>query len=46
MTRLRDGVAPYTRFVRAESERVDKSQSELVELRACISALKARTLTM
>ncbi len=46
MTRLRDGVAPYTRFVRAESERVDKSQSELVELRASISALKVRILTV
>lgn len=46
MTRMKEGAAPYTRFVRTESERVDKSQSELIELRACISTLKARTVTV
>ncbi len=42
VTRLKEGVAPYTRFVRAERERVDKTQTVLEGLRQKISALRAR----
>ena len=40
--RMQTGVQPYTRFVRAERERVDKILSTLGELRQRLSALKAR----
>jgi small GTP-binding protein len=40
--RMQNGVLPYTRFVRAERERVDKSLSTLDGLRQRLSALKAR----
>jgi small GTP-binding protein len=40
--RMQTGVQPYTRFVRAERERVDKTLSRLGELRQRLSALKAR----
>ena len=41
--RLKEGVGPYTRFVRAERERVEKTQTKLEELRQRVSNLKART---
>jgi ABC-type transport system involved in cytochrome bd biosynthesis fused ATPase/permease subunit len=41
--RLKEGVGPYTRFVRAERERVEKTQTRLEELRQRVSNLKART---
>jgi small GTP-binding protein len=40
--RMQSGVQPYTRFVRAERERVDKTLGNLAELRQRLSALKAR----
>lgn len=43
LTRLQDGVAPYTRFVKAERERVAQTQTRLRELRQKISELKGRT---
>jgi small GTP-binding protein len=43
VSRLKDGVAPYTRFVRAERERVEKTLTKLEELRQRVSTLKART---
>jgi hypothetical protein len=43
INRLKDGVTPYTRFVRAERERVEKTQAALKELRQRVSALQARS---
>ena len=43
IARVKDGVAPYTRFVRAERERVEKAQETLRGLRQRLSALQART---
>ena len=42
ITRMRDTVAPYTRFVKAERERVEKAQAELKALSGQVSALQAR----
>ena len=42
ITRMRDTVAPYTRFIKAERERVDKAQSDLRTLRGQVGALQAR----
>ncbi len=39
VTRLREGVAPYTRFVHGESERMDRALTRLDELRQRISEL-------
>lgn len=44
--RLREGVGPYTRFVRAERERVEKTQTALEGLRQKVSALRARTAAL
>ena len=41
--RLKDGVAPYTRFVHSESERIENSMKTLVEMRQTISELRARS---
>jgi small GTP-binding protein len=43
ITRLNDGVAPYTRYVRGERERIDKAESTLAGLRQSLSALRARS---
>jgi small GTP-binding protein len=40
--RVKDGVLPYTRFVRAERERVDQALNTLEALQRRLSALKAR----
>jgi small GTP-binding protein len=40
--RMQTGVQPYTRFVRAEGERVEKTLATLDKLRQTISGLKAR----
>ena len=42
IARLKDGVAPYTRYVRSERERIDTSEATLVGLRQSLSALRAR----
>ena len=42
ITRMKEGVAPYTRFVHGELERVDKAQAQLEGLRQRISELNAR----
>ena len=42
IARLKDGVAPYTRYVRSERERIDASEAVLVNLRQNISTLRAR----
>ena len=43
ISRLKEGVRPYTRFVRAESERLEKARDVLAGLRQRVSALKARS---
>jgi hypothetical protein len=43
VARLKDGVTPYIRYVRAERERVDKSEATLARLRQHLSALRARS---
>jgi DNA-binding transcriptional regulator YbjK len=42
VTRMKEGVAPYTRFVRGELDRVEKAQRQLEGLRQRISELSAR----
>jgi hypothetical protein len=46
IVRLKDGVAPYTRYVRSEHERIDKASSTLARLRQNISELRARSQTV
>ena len=43
IARLKDGVAPYTRFVRAEHERITKTEASLAEVRQRLSELHARS---
>ena len=40
--RIREGVAPYSRFVRAEGENLQAVQSELGEATAALAALRSR----
>ncbi|MGE5463709.1 MAG: dynamin family protein, partial [Syntrophothermus sp.] len=40
--RLNNGIAPYTRFVRTERERVEKNDAVLADLRRKLSTLRAR----
>jgi len=42
IARLMDGVAPYTRFVSAEHERIAKAGASLADMRQRLSALRAR----
>jgi hypothetical protein len=42
IARLKDGVAPYTRYVNSERERIDVSEATLVGLRQNLSTLRAR----
>jgi hypothetical protein len=43
VARLKDGVAPYTRFVRAERERIEKTEATLAGVGQRLSALRARS---
>ena len=43
VARLKDGVTPYIRYVRAERERIDRSETTLAKLRKRLSALRARS---
>ncbi|MGA9532106.1 MAG: dynamin family protein [Anaerolineales bacterium] len=43
IARLRDGVAPYTRFIKAERQRLEETASVLSEQQQRISGLKARS---
>jgi hypothetical protein len=38
--RIEDTVDPYARFVRAEQEKLEKQQTELIELEAHITGLR------
>jgi small GTP-binding protein len=42
IARLKDGVAPYTRYVRSERERLQAGEASLAGLRQNLSALRAR----
>jgi small GTP-binding protein len=42
LTRLREGVAPYLRFVRAEKERLARSEQQLATARKNLAALQGR----
>lgn len=46
VSRLKDQVAPYTRFVHAEQERIEKTSMVLDELQPSLSALRARISTI
>lgn len=46
VTRLKEGVTPYVRYVRAERERIEKTETTLTKLRQKISALRARSQTV
>lgn len=41
--RLKDGITPYTRFVRAERERIEKTETAVAGIRRKLSALRARS---
>ena len=43
VARLKEGVAPYTRFIRAERERIEKTEATLAWLRQRLSELRARS---
>ncbi len=43
IARLKDGVTPYTRYVRSERERIEKAGVTLAGLRQSLSALRARS---
>ena len=43
VTRLKEGVNPYIRYVRAERERIEHSRAVLDDLRQRLSALRARS---
>ena len=43
VTRLKDGVMPYVRYVRSERERIEKGEAILARLRQRLSTLRARS---
>jgi small GTP-binding protein len=43
IARLQDGVAPYTRYVRSERERIERAEATLAGLRQSLSTLRARS---
>lgn len=43
VARMKDGVAPYTRYILSERERVENTEATLKELRQSLSALRARS---
>src|SRR5512138_790115 len=43
VTRLKEGVAPYVRYVNSERERVERTEVALAKLRQQISTLRARS---
>jgi small GTP-binding protein len=42
VSRLKDGVAPYTRYIRAERENIEKAESAVAELQQKLSTLHAQ----
>ena len=43
LARMKNGVAPYTRYITSERERIEKSEVTLKELRQSLSVLRARS---
>jgi molybdopterin converting factor small subunit len=43
IARLKDGIAPYTRYVGSERERLEKSEATLARVQQTISQLRARS---
>jgi small GTP-binding protein len=43
VARLKDGITPYIRYVHAEHERIDKTETTLARLRQRLSVLRARS---
>lgn len=43
VTRLKDGITPYIRYVHAEQERIEKNEALFAKLRQKLSALRARS---
>ncbi len=43
VSRLKEGIAPYTRYVLSEQERIERAQSTLAALQHTISQLRARS---
>ncbi|MDX9992103.1 MAG: dynamin family protein [Anaerolineales bacterium] len=43
IARLKEGIAPYTRYVRSERERIDTSEATLAALRQTLSELRAHS---
>jgi len=43
VTRMKEGMAPFTRFIRAERERIEKTEATLAGVRQRLSALRARS---
>lgn len=43
VTRLKEGVNPYIRYIRSERERIERTRSVLEDLRQKLSALRARS---
>jgi len=43
ITRLKDGIAPYTRYVHSEHERIEKAENTLAIMKQKISELRARS---
>ncbi|MBT3187523.1 MAG: GTP-binding protein [Anaerolineae bacterium] len=41
--RIKNGVAPYTRYITSERERIEKSEATLTELQQSLSTLRARS---
>jgi small GTP-binding protein len=46
ISRLKDGVAPYTRYIRSEIERMDAAGAALTDLQQNLSGLRARVETV
>jgi small GTP-binding protein len=46
VTRLKEGITPYTRYVRSERERIEKTEAVLAGIKQRLSALRARSQTI
>jgi len=42
ITRLKNGIAPYTRYVHGEMERIDAAGATIADIRKSLSALRAQ----
>ena len=46
MARLRDGIGPYTRFVRAEGEKLKDTETRLLHLRTELDRVRQRVMAL